>query len=258
MFRRKEENAADSSNDLVNSITLAVSKNETNGNNMSTANTPNNTSTTPANSANAAVVSQPNEAQNNTATQTATAATTTAPAPVNSAQRNPAEPQRAAGTVGYRAAPVTDFSRNITKTFQDSPQRVASVIAPIVQQAQPTILNNSSSSEKSDELVKRSPRILTVGNDILLKGEITNCDRVIIEGKVEAKLSDVHTLAIAGCGSFKGTAEVEHAEITGLFEGDLIVRNRLIIYTSGEVRGNITYGEIEIERGGKLTGQIKT
>ena len=80
----------------------------------------------------------------------------------------------------------------------------------------------------------------------------------MIEGRVEAKLSDVHTVEIAECGSFKGTAEVEDAEISGVFEGDLIVRNRLVIYSSGEVRGNITYGEIEIERGGRLTGQIKT
>ena len=80
----------------------------------------------------------------------------------------------------------------------------------------------------------------------------------MIEGRVEAKLSDVHTVEIAECGSFKGTAEVEDAEVSGIFEGDLIVRNRLVIYASGEVRGNIGYGEVEIERGGKLTGQIKT
>ncbi|MEI6730506.1 MAG: polymer-forming cytoskeletal protein [Pseudomonadota bacterium] len=105
---------------------------------------------------------------------------------------------------------------------------------------------------------KSNRRILTVGNDILLKGEIATCDRLVIEGRVEAKLSDVHTVEIAACGSFIGTAEVEDAEISGIFEGDLIVHNRLVIYTGGEVRGNITYGEIEIERGGKLSGQIKT
>lgn len=105
---------------------------------------------------------------------------------------------------------------------------------------------------------KGGRRVLTVGNDILLKGEIATCDRLVIEGKVDATLNDVHTVEISETGSFKGSANIEDAEISGLFEGDLVVRNRLVIYATGKVRGKITYGEIEIERGGELTGEIKT
>jgi cytoskeletal protein CcmA (bactofilin family) len=101
-------------------------------------------------------------------------------------------------------------------------------------------------------------RVLTVGNDILLKGEIATCDRLVIEGAVDATLNEVHTVEIAEGGSFKGFAEIEDAEISGIFEGELVVRNRLVIYATGKVRGKITYGEIEIERGGELTGEIKT
>lgn len=109
-----------------------------------------------------------------------------------------------------------------------------------------------------DKSNKSGKRVLTVGNDILLKGEIATCDRLVIEGKVDATLNDVHTVEIAEHGSFKGSAHIEDAEISGLFEGDLVVRNRLVIYATGKVRGKITYGEIEIERGGELTGEIKT
>ncbi len=103
---------------------------------------------------------------------------------------------------------------------------------------------------------KGGKRILTVGNDILLKGEIATCDRLVIEGEVDAKLKDVHTVEIAETGSFKGTAQIQDAEISGLFEGTLVVRNRLTIYSTGKVRGKISYGEVEIERGGQLTGEI--
>lgn len=106
--------------------------------------------------------------------------------------------------------------------------------------------------------VKANSRVLTVGNDILLKGEITTCDRLVIEGKVEATISDVNTVELAECGSFKGSANVVDAQISGLFEGDLVVTGRLVIYASGKVRGNISYGEIEIERGGELSGTIKS
>lgn len=112
--------------------------------------------------------------------------------------------------------------------------------------------------DKSSNAKLGNRRVLTVGNDILLKGEIATCDRLVIEGKVDATLNDVHTVEISETGSFKGSADIEDAEISGLFEGDLVVRNRLVIYASGKVRGKITYGEIEIERGGELTGEIKT
>jgi len=108
-----------------------------------------------------------------------------------------------------------------------------------------------------DKSNKSGRRVLTVGNDILLKGEIATCDRLVIEGKVDATLNDVHTVEISETGSFKGSANIEDAEISGLFEGDLVVRNRLVIYATGKVRGKISYGEIEIERGGELTGDIK-
>lgn len=120
------------------------------------------------------------------------------------------------------------------------------------------VATSSSTGVGIDKANKSGRRVLTVGNDILLKGEIATCDRLVIEGKVDATLNDVHTVEIAETGSFKGSANIEDAEISGLFEGDLVVRNRLVIYATGKVRGKISYGEIEIERGGELTGEIKT
>ncbi len=100
-------------------------------------------------------------------------------------------------------------------------------------------------------------RILTVGPQINMKGEISSCDRLVIEGAVDATLADVDTLEIAQEGGFKGRAEVRNAEISGLFEGDLICTDRLIIYATGRITGNISYSEIEIERGGQLTGTVQ-
>lgn len=100
-------------------------------------------------------------------------------------------------------------------------------------------------------------RVLTVGPDIQMKGEITSCDRVVIEGVVDATMRDVHTVELSESGALKGTAEVEDAEISGNFEGELTVRGKLTVYASGRLRGNITYGEIEIQRGGQISGNIR-
>lgn len=119
--------------------------------------------------------------------------------------------------------------------------------------------NMQSNAPTATEKAKNSGRrVLTVGHDILLKGEIATCDRLVIEGAVDATLNEVHTVEISETGSFKGAAEIEDAEISGVFDGELTVRGRLVIYSTGQVRGKITYGEIEIERGGEMTGTIKS
>jgi cytoskeletal protein CcmA (bactofilin family) len=98
---------------------------------------------------------------------------------------------------------------------------------------------------------------LTVGPGISLSGEITACDRLVVQGSVQVTLNETRAIEITESGRFtNGKAEVEEAEISGLYEGELTVRNRLLIRSTGQVKGDVRYGEIEIERGGKLTGSV--
>ena len=100
-------------------------------------------------------------------------------------------------------------------------------------------------------------RKLTVGREICLKGEITACDKLIVEGEVEVILSNARAIEVAPSGFFKGNAEVDEADISGQFEGDLVVRDKLIVRTSGKVSGSIRYGRIVIESGGQISGDMK-
>lgn len=100
-------------------------------------------------------------------------------------------------------------------------------------------------------------RRLIVGRDICLSGEITACDTLVVEGKVEATLNDSHRIEISETGYFKGKVDIAVAEIKGRFDGDLVARERLIVRKTGEVAGNVQYAELEIERGGRLSGDIK-
>ena len=99
---------------------------------------------------------------------------------------------------------------------------------------------------------------LLVGRDIFLTGEITACNKLVIEGRVEASLAESQSIEITNTGHFKGTAEAETADISGNFEGKLLVRKRLVIRATGRVTGEIRYGEIEIESGGVISGDIRT
>lgn len=102
------------------------------------------------------------------------------------------------------------------------------------------------------------PKVLIVGQEISLNGQITACDRLVVEGRVEATLQDTRSIEISQTGTFKGTAEIEDADIRGTFEGELSVKNRLFIRASGKVIGKIRYGQIEVECGGQLSGTVET
>ena len=97
---------------------------------------------------------------------------------------------------------------------------------------------------------------LIVGRGIRLSGEITACDRLVVEGHVEVTLNETKALEIKPSGRFIGSCEVEEAEISGTYEGELTVRGRLIIRTSGQITGKIRYGELELERGGRIAGEL--
>ncbi len=140
--------------------------------------------------------------------------------------RRPADlPQAGAGELGIPSTSIPAF---------------ASPSAPVAKPAEPEM------------------RKLIVGRDITLSGEITSCDRLTVEGRIEATLSNCKEMEISENGLFKGTATIDDAEIKGRFEGTLTVRKRLLIKASGKVMGNIRYGQLEIELGGHLSGDIQS
>lgn len=98
---------------------------------------------------------------------------------------------------------------------------------------------------------------LIVGRDIELAGEITACDRLVVEGKVTADLTDAGAIDVAPTGVFRGSAEVDEADISGLFDGTLVVRRKLTIRSTGRVRGSVRYARLVVELGGEVQGTIE-
>ena len=98
---------------------------------------------------------------------------------------------------------------------------------------------------------------LIVCPNIKLKGvEITDCDTLVVEGTVEATM-DSRVIQIMANGAFKGSADIDIAEIHGQFDGNLTVRDKLVIYAQGKVNGTIRYGKVIIEEGGQLSGDVQ-
>ena len=123
--------------------------------------------------------------------------------------------------------------------------------------AQPFAAPSSASPAATATPTSESGAKLTVGPNIKLKGvEITDCDTLVVEGTVEATM-DSRVIQISENGAFKGSAEIDIAEIHGEFNGTLTVRQKLVIYSTGKVNGKIRYGKLVVEEGGQLAGEIE-
>jgi cytoskeletal protein CcmA (bactofilin family) len=97
-------------------------------------------------------------------------------------------------------------------------------------------------------------KTLHVARDVAISGKVGPCERLLVEGQLEAAVGDCRELDIARNASFKGSIRVGDADISGLFEGDMVVHRRL--RASGRLRGRISYGHIEIEPGGQIEGEV--
>lgn len=147
------------------------------------------------------------------------------------------------GNSGHRNEPArSSVSSTPAARMADTPdvQRDALVAPPSP--------GNAPASDEGSKLI--------VGPNIKLKGtEITDCEILVVEGRVEASMNS-RDIRIAEGGVFAGRAEIDVAEIRGTFEGDLLARKRLVIYATGRVKGTIRYGAMMVEAGGVISGNV--
>lgn len=108
-----------------------------------------------------------------------------------------------------------------------------------------------------DRAMDGGERKLIVGRGLSLSGEITACDVLVVEGKVEAKLTDGKLLEITETGQFRGSVEIENADIAGRYDGDLTVHGRLTLRGTGRISGMVKYGELEVNAGGQIIGELQ-
>ena len=93
------------------------------------------------------------------------------------------------------------------------------------------------------------------GQGVKMKAEVSGCDIFRIEGDFDGTVV-ARRMFISPTGVFKGTGTVEEAVVEGRIEGTLVVTGVLALRATGRVTGRISYGLIEIERGGHLHGEI--
>jgi cytoskeletal protein CcmA (bactofilin family) len=97
--------------------------------------------------------------------------------------------------------------------------------------------------------------IVVIGRGTKISGQIADCAKLEIQGTVEGTIV-ADSIVVREGGVVKGEVRAVHAEIHGLFEGQLVVQDTLDVRGTGHVEGDLSYGKLAVAMGGYISGKV--
>ena len=97
----------------------------------------------------------------------------------------------------------------------------------------------------------------TLGNTIIIRGELCGEEDLTIEGQIEGQINlKNHHLVVGKGGNISADVVAKSITIVGRMEGNLNAEERVEIKESGSLTGDIRAPRVVIEDGAKLKGCI--
>lgn len=104
--------------------------------------------------------------------------------------------------------------------------------------------------------MSRSQSITHINAETVVKGRLRNGHHVEVRGYVDGEI-ETETLVVHDTGRVYGRVRAGTAEVFGVLQGEVIVRELINIRSSGSVVGNVQYGKLAMEQGGDLTAEVR-
>jgi cytoskeletal protein CcmA (bactofilin family) len=95
------------------------------------------------------------------------------------------------------------------------------------------------------------------GEGVTFKGSITAPERIVVHGTVEGDVA-ARDLLVGPTGTIKGNVKVDQADVQGKVLQNIEARVCLSLRKTGRIEGSAIYGDIEIEKGGVLAGEVSS
>ncbi len=102
-----------------------------------------------------------------------------------------------------------------------------------------------------DTLIGRSARVqgdIEFAGGLHVDGCVTGNVRVVAGGSA--------SLSVSEHGVIDGSVEAPQVVLNGTVNGDIVARDRVVLGAKARVRGNVSYGVIEMALGAEITGRL--
>ena len=99
-----------------------------------------------------------------------------------------------------------------------------------------------------------------LGKSIRVDGNLIIAQSVRIDGHLNGNILQEEgseaTIAIASCARIVGDIRAEHIIVAGSVKGNIFSAGKIELLANAQIEGDITYGEMGIEVGAKVTGKL--
>src|SRR5580658_8690038 len=103
----------------------------------------------------------------------------------------------------------------------------------------------------------RSAEVATIGKSVVVKGELSGSEDLVIDGEVEGSISlRGQTLTIGPNGRVRANIEAKNVIVHGRLDGDIHATERVELRKSAALTGDIATARISIEDGAFFKGGI--
>ena len=112
-----------------------------------------------------------------------------------------------------------------------------------------------SKPKDKEKNIDKSKSSLMIGEGVTITGTISANNEVTIQGTIDGDI-ECNSVTINKSGNVKGKVRTDTMTVQGKAEGEINVNTVLNIKSEGSVNGKVFYGEIQIDEGGKISGEI--
>lgn len=108
--------------------------------------------------------------------------------------------------------------------------------------------------EKTTTTTTGSSAINVIGEGTKIVGDLSSNGDLRIDGVVEGSVRTQSKCVLGASGRIIGNIDAKNCDLSGKVEGDVIVRELLLIKSTGKVNGDITTAKMVVENGGEFNG----
>jgi len=96
-----------------------------------------------------------------------------------------------------------------------------------------------------------------IGPGIVIDGDISGSENLVIEGKVKGQINlAAHEVTVGQAGEVNADVSAKIVRVAGKVTGDLTAKEKVVINSTGNVRGNIITPRMLLEDGAIFKGSI--
>jgi len=96
---------------------------------------------------------------------------------------------------------------------------------------------------------------ITIGQGVTFVGSISARGIAFINGSVTGEIS-VDDLQVGEYGVIKGKTKSREMDVHGQIHDDVSCGEHVLVHSTGLINGKLIYGELEIQKGGRVTGSM--